>query len=42
MLWLLVNIPKMNYIAVRGRGNPNEEKGEYQKYPYYRLPWGKL
>lgn len=27
----IVNIPKMNYIAVRGKGNPNEEKGEYQK-----------
>lgn len=23
-------IPKMNYLAVRGRGNPNEEDGEYQ------------
>lgn len=27
----IVNIPKMSYIAVRGKGNPNEEKGEYQK-----------
>ena len=27
----IVNIPKVNYIAVRGKGNPNEEKGEYQK-----------
>ena len=27
----IVNIPKMNYIAVRGKGNPNEESGEYQK-----------
>lgn len=26
----IVNIPKMNYIAVRGRGNPNEEDGEYK------------
>lgn len=23
----LVEIPKMNYIAVRGKGNPNEEGG---------------
>ena len=27
----IVNIPKMNYIAVRGKGNPNEENGEYGK-----------
>ena len=27
----IVNIPKMNYIAVRGKGNPNDEGGEYQK-----------
>ena len=27
----IVNIPEMNYIAVRGKGNPNEENGEYQK-----------
>ena len=26
----IVEIPKMNYIAVRGKGNPNEENGEYQ------------
>lgn len=26
----IVTIPKMNYIAVRGKGNPNEEGGEYQ------------
>ena len=26
----IVKIPKMNYIAVRGEGNPNEEDGEYQ------------
>lgn len=26
----IVDIPKMNYIAVRGKGNPNEENGEYQ------------
>ena len=27
----IINIPKMNYIAVRGKGNPNEENGEYKK-----------
>ncbi len=27
----IVAIPKMNYIAVRGKGNPNEEDGEYKK-----------
>ncbi len=26
-----VTIPKMNYIAVRGKGNPNDENGEYKK-----------
>lgn len=25
----VVSIPKMNYIAVRGRGNPNDADGEY-------------
>ena len=27
----IVNIPKMNFIAVRGQGDPNEENGVYQK-----------
>ena len=27
----IVEIPKMNFIAVRGKGNPNEEDGEYSK-----------
>ena len=26
----IIEIPKMNYIAVRGTGNPNEENGDYQ------------
>ena len=26
----IIEIPKMNYIAVRGKGNPNEENGEYK------------
>lgn len=27
----IVNVPKANYIAVRGKGDPNEEGGMYQK-----------
>lgn len=27
----LVNVPKANYIAVRGEGDPNEEGGTYQR-----------
>ena len=27
----LVNVPKANYIAVRGKGDPNEKDGEYQR-----------
>ena len=26
----IIEIPKMNYIAVRGKGNPNEENSEYK------------
>ena len=26
----IVDVLKMNYIAVRGKGNPNEENGDYQ------------
>ena len=26
----IVTVPKANYIAVRGKGNPNEEGGDYQ------------
>ena len=26
----IIEIPKMNFIAVRGKGNPNDEKGEYK------------
>ncbi|MSE08008.1 transcriptional regulator [Lactobacillus salivarius] len=28
---IIVSVPKTNYIAVRGKGNPNEEGGAYQK-----------
>ena len=27
----IVNVPKANYIAIRGKGNPNEEGGAYKK-----------
>ncbi len=27
----IVKVPKMNYLAVRGEGNPNVEGGEYKK-----------
>lgn len=28
---VIVDVPEMNYVAVRGNGNPNEEGGNYQK-----------
>ncbi len=27
----IVEVPSMNYIAVRGKGNPNDENGEYKE-----------
>ena len=27
----IVKIPSMNYIAVRGEGDPNQEDGEYKR-----------
>ena len=27
----IVTVPKMNYISVRGSGNPNDEDGEYKR-----------
>lgn len=27
----LVEVPEMNYLAVRGKGNPNEEDGDYKR-----------
>ena len=27
----IITIPSMNYLAVRGKGNPNEENGEYKE-----------
>ncbi len=26
----IVTVPKMNYLAVRGKGDPNDESGEYK------------
>ena len=28
---MIVTIPRANYIAVRGQGDPNEKSGAYQK-----------
>ena len=28
---LIINIPSMNFIAVNGKGNPNDKDGDYQK-----------
>lgn len=27
----IINVPTMNFLAVRGRGNPNEDQGEYHQ-----------
>ena len=27
---VIVDIPAANYVAVRGKGNPNDENGEYK------------
>ena len=27
----IVDVPKSNYIAIRGKGNPNDEDGDYKK-----------
>ena len=27
----IITVPKMNYIAVRGQGDPNAEDGEYKQ-----------
>ena len=26
----IITVPKMNFVAVRGKGNPNDEQGEYK------------
>ena len=32
----IVEIPKMNFLAVRGQGNPNEEGGVYKDSDVYK------
>ncbi|MBP3870934.1 MAG: GyrI-like domain-containing protein, partial [Faecalicoccus sp.] len=27
----IVDVPKMNYLAVKGKGDPNQEDGEYKE-----------
>ena len=27
----IVDVPRMNYVAIRGKGNPNEEGGAYKE-----------
>ena len=27
----IIEVPTMNYLAVRGKGNPNDEDGEYKQ-----------
>ena len=27
----IIDVPEMNFIAVRGKGDPNEEEGEYKE-----------
>lgn len=35
----IVIIPSANYIAVRGKGNPDEEGGAYQKQSAFYMRW---
>ncbi len=37
----ILTVPAMNYIAVRGQGDPNQEDGEYQQAIglLYGWPW---
>ena len=45
---VIVRVPPMNYVAVRGRGNPNDEDGEYKRAigilyaVFYTLKMGKF
>ena len=39
----IVTVPPMNYVAVRGKGDPNQEDGEYKagsEYPAAGDPSG--
>ena len=33
----IVNVPKANYIAVRGKGNPNEKAGHINKQSVFYM-----
>ena len=33
----IVTVPKANYIAVRGKGNPNEEGGDISRQLVYYM-----
>ena len=35
----IVIVPSANYIAVRGKGNPDEEGGAYQKQSAFYMRW---
>ena len=28
---MIIDVPEMQFVAVEGRGNPNDENGEYQQ-----------
>ena len=36
----IVTVPSANYIAVRGKGNPNDEGGGYQEGGWYSVRRG--
>jgi len=29
---MLIDVPEMQFVAVEGKGNPNDESGEYKKW----------
>ena len=35
----IVTIPAMNFLAVRGQGDPNEENGAYSRLWDSFMPW---
>jgi hypothetical protein len=38
---MIIDVPEMHFVAVEGKGNPNEENGEYQKAlgVLYSIQW---
>lgn len=34
----IVDVPRMNYVAVRGRGNPNEEGALISRQSVFSMP----